>query len=510
MSSLEQLKKQAKERKLEKEEIKKREASKSLEENQKVYEKNKKVQKSVEKRQGEVEEETEDIKRKRSAISSAFKSIINQIRAEYQDIKKDPSNPLAFLFLEDEEGNITKNLNKRNVLELEEVESKIPELKATKAKKAVLKSQKEKLSKIITKLEDQEKELYPKTKTALQEKYIHKMSFNHFLNELKNPHYEQIFRLPVRNLEILLEKEPENIEIVKELLREEITEEFEYKKKTMPLEYTDYAKDLIQEYVFKDFDRQIYAEKVRAALKASSKDSLRTANIDNLEFYLKKIEDNLVKYKNIVSELKREEEAWGEEKINLDQKISFKESHNYFPINEESLSKKQKYQKEIPEISKEIEQKEEELNLLFKKNPIFRKSTHQDKLDKVKDDLYLLNRKLNQRKIDINKAANELLNNRDTFKVLRKLNDYLIDYFGEDIVVDIRKELLLKEEAGGITLQDYIDRLKESLFQIRDEQSKRTKDLEGLTRVFVEFKEKEKSSNLSEIRSKIIKHFSKN
>lgn len=535
MISLEQLKKQAANAKQEKEEIKKKDRRKNLEENQKVYEKNKKVQESVKKRQEEVEKETEDIKRKRSAISSTFKNLVDQIKAEYEDIKKDPSNPLAYLFLKDEEGNITKNLDKKNILELEEVESKIPELKKTRQRKTVLKGQKEKLSKTKEKLEEQEKELYPKTKKALEKRYFMDKDFHSFLNDLKNPRLEYlptlIGNLNIGNLKTLLKESPEQIENIKELFIEKIGRDFEKEKEEIPQyfgaskewikkeitkEYPDSIKELIQEYVSEDFDRQISIEKVREVynkkevLKALGENYWEGIGMDNVERHLNNIEEDFKKYKILLSNLKYAEEKWDSEKINLEQRISFKESHGFYPIDEESISKKEKYKEEVDKLSKELDQKKEELDILSKKNPLFGKSSHKNKIDKIEDELTSLKIRLNGQEVKVRTEGNNTLFNKGPFKeVLRELDGYFADKLGQEAISDIHKELLSIEKEGGILiLRDYLDELKKLLFQIRDEQNNKKKDLAELIKVFGEYKENEKSSKLSEIRNKIIEHFS--
>lgn len=526
MSSLEQLKAKQRANEQEKNEKEKQDRKNTLEDNQKRYEKTKKVKESLEKRQEEIEKESEDVKRKRTAISSAFKSVIGQIKDEYEKVKEDPDSLFSHFFLKDEEGKPTKNLDKKKVIELDEIQKEIPELKSTKEKRKTLKSQKEKLSKTKDKLEDQEKELYPKTKEALNNKYIEKQSYlDDMIDDVKGGTYVYP---PFKNSQKLFKEEPEQIENVKELIKEKISKEFEdnrewynspdarkEEKEAALKKYTDYAEELVQEYAAKQFDNHIDIRKVQQVynkeniLKTLNQNGWEGVSMDRVEYELNNLEKDFEKYKNILSELKWKEGGWDRNEVNLKQNISFSKSYGSFPIGSEAISKKESINKHLMKLSAELDKKERELEELSKKNPFFGKTAHQKKISEAKEVLENLKKDYKESSRNITKESNNYLTENKDFKVLKDINKYLEENLDKDFMAGIRANFIVKEDAGQqITLEDYINRLKKALVEAGKKLDKKKEDLKELIEVFEVYKENEEKSGLKDLEQKLKKHFS--
>jgi len=497
MISLEQLKAEQKQKEIEKAQNAKQGRVKSLEEKQKQYEKTKKVKKSVEKRQEEIEQESEEIKRKRLAISSAFKDVIGQIKDEYEKVKEDPDSLFSHFFLKDEEGNITKNLNKKKVVELEEIQEKIPKVKKTAEKRRVLKEQKEKVAKTKTKLEKQEKDLYPETKEYLKEKYISSSGIEYvnrveesFSRDRRNSSSSLIISNPFNNLDFLVKNQPDNIENVRDIFSESFNSvEGVYKIKL----------SLIKEYGEKLFEEIVFKEKSNLELKR---------NIDYLEDDLESYKKSLLEVKIYISDIEYYQKNWKNGDRGLDQKISFGSVYSH-PLGVVTKEKMKKQEDIMSSIKEDISKKEEELKALVNKKVLFKK-------EKRREEIWNLKRDINQMKDSLDKEERYKLQDiqkssvfdEPEYKTLKSVLESEVIASDEKNQYNFKKirwyqvlnERFKKEIESGkeVTLREYIEAIKDRLKEVKENLESEKDKYEKYEANYVRYKDLRSERELAE------------
>lgn len=496
MSSLEQLKAKQRANEQEKNEKEKQDRKNTLEDNQKRYEKTKKVKESLEKRQEEIEKESEDVKRKRLAISSAFKSVIGQIKDEYEKVKEDPDSLFSHFFLKDEEGKPTKNLDKKKVIELDEIQKEIPELKSTKEKRKTLKSQKEKLSKTKTKLEKQEKDLYPETKEYLKKKYISSSGIEYMnrveesLSRDRRSYSSSIISNPFNNLDFLVKNQPDNIENVRDIFSESFNGlEGVYKAEL----------SLVKEYGEKLFEEIVFKEKSNLELK-------REVNYleDDLESYKK----SLLEVKIYISDIEYYQKNWKDGDTGLDQKISFGSVYSH-PLGVVTKEKMKKQEDIMSSIKEDISKKEEELKAHNKKKVLFGKEKHREKG-------WELRREIDQMKESLDKEERYKLQDMQKSSIFDELEYRSLKPILESGIIasdeknnynyqkirwyQVLNERFEKEiESGkGITLREYIEAIKDRLKEVKENLESEKDKYEKYEANYVRYKDLRSERELAE------------
>lgn len=206
----------------------------TLKENQDRYEKAKIDKEEAKNLIERDERKLEEIENKKNAATSSLRNMIATIKGEYEKAKNDPNSLFRDFFRKDAEGNLTKNLDGRQVREIDEIKEEIPKVKDNSKEKISIQKRNKERKSVKENAEKIEEELYPKTKEYIKENYLDK-NIGSYVDNLDYNYKRDPDHFypssPFKNLDDLAKKDTEQIENVKVVFEEEVEKSFEKKEK---------------------------------------------------------------------------------------------------------------------------------------------------------------------------------------------------------------------------------------------------------------------------------------
>lgn len=227
----------------------------------------------------------EEIKRKRFAISSAFKGIIAQIKEEYQDVKSNPDSVFRDFFVKDKQGELTPKLNK-NIRNLEDVDNNVKKMTENADQKRKIRTRSKKTEKILGTLSNLEKEIYPKSREYLKDKYLQSdivSNVEKFFEAYKNKAFSYDTPVsPTKDSQMLVDNQPDNIEAVRNILEETIDAEIDKKKEKTGLKKVGDSISEVEDFINKREGIKKEIKDLQAQTEAFCKELL---TIEDFRYY---------------------------------------------------------------------------------------------------------------------------------------------------------------------------------------------------------------------------------
>ncbi|MEA4910943.1 hypothetical protein SDC9_08042 [bioreactor metagenome] len=510
MVSLEQLKKESAEKQQKKQEEEKKLSKEKSEKKALEYQDQVETVERLGKRKEKVEKSLKESEKKKIESKSAFKWALEELKSQYEDVKNNPDSIFAHFFKKDESGQVLEKVDFKKVRDekdgIDEIKDSLIDLKKS-AKKTV------KAKRILKNIENTEKvakdkkeELFKNTDEYLATEHLREGDRYFNIDNLKKYSY---LDFPFKKAEELIKKESEeNIERLRDIYKDKVLKRFEENKeyKELGVESAEYKKieDVVKSYAENSFNERIELYKLRREKGDDRFDETSGKyELDNFQKEMYEIGDQVYYLGNI-------QKRMNSGPLKEDQKISFEKSNYELPLLQKDIGEIEEFEEQKTKLKLKLKAEEELLKELEKKNPLFGKSAHKEKLDNLKRAINTLKLNFKDMETSLKDKKNNPLgkdNDKHVFETIDKIvySDLHKIFENEErrnrkTLAEVLRNDFLKREQNkeNITLGEYIEAIakivkeKESFYKWKEKEI--IEPLKKSLKKYLDLKEKTEES----------------
>lgn len=455
MVSLEQLKNQNVKQKQEQEEMAKAKAKSDSKSRESAYKDQEKFVEKVEARKEKIDKILKEEELKKENSKSAFRSALQELKNQFEDAKNNPDSVFAPFFKKDKGGQILEKIDFKKVKDeedgIDEIKDSLKSLKKSGKKVIQTKKRAKNIENIDKKAKDKKEEFFKNTDEYLATEHLREGDKYFNIDNLKKYSY---LDFPFKDAKELIEKESEeNIERLRDIYKDKILKRFEENKeyKELGVESAEYKKieDVVKSYATNYFNETIELYKLRREKGDDWFDGTKGKyELDNFQKRMYEIGDQVYYLENIQERINS-----GDLKGN--QKISFEKSNYGLPLLQREIGEIEEFEEQKTKLKLKLKAEEDLLKELEKKNPLFGKSAHKEKLDNLK-------RTINTLKLNFKDIETSLKNKKNN--PLDKDNDkHIFETINKIVYSDLHKifeneKSLNKKTLGEVLQNDFLKR----------------------------------------------------
>lgn len=418
------------------EELKKKSAemekSKNLESQKKrksaanEYEEQSKFVEKIDKRKEQIDKTLKEAEFKKKQSKTAFHGAINELKRQFEYAKDNPNSIFSHFFKKDEDGNVLDKIDFKKAKDeeegIDEIRDSLKDFKKAAKKESQTKKRVANIENIKKKAKNKKEELFKNTDEYLDREYLYEAS-NY--SDIENLRESGHLRFPFKDPKKIIEKESEeNIERLRGIYTDKILNDFHKSKKYRELgvDTVQYKKieDVVRDHAKNSFNEWIGLYKLRKERGDDWFDE-RSGKylLEDFDREFKEIREHIYYLENIQRKM-------DSGVLRGDQKINFEKSHYMLPLLQREIEQIEELEKNKEELELKLKNQKDSLGELRRKNPLFGKSAHQNKLADLENKIDNLKTNLQNVETSIKKNKGNPLgqnNEKYVFESLSKMVD---------------------------------------------------------------------------------------